>query len=108
MGILPVLLVIIAIASVVANYNKIAKQRLEDQKKRMEAKRNEKTDSVTEKSEKSYTPMSVGEPMLSRAPIQKNIVSARQTVKPRVSVKNMQNAVIMAEILNKPVSLREK
>lgn len=107
MGILPVLLVIIAIVSVVSNYNKIAKQRLEDQRKRMEKKQSAKKHPAAEKENIPYSPRSVPDPTLSQ-PILRKTAPVRETVKPRVSVKSMQNAVIMAEILNKPVSLRKK
>ncbi len=105
MGILPVLIIIIVIASVVSNYNKIAKQRMADEKKRAEKRQSKKNainaeGNVNRQARPTVTEMTFSEP------IQKVVASSRPS--PRVSAKEMQRAVITAEILNKPVSLREK
>ena len=105
MGMLPVLLVIVAIASVVMNYNKIARQRLQDEMKRAQRRRNAASNPAPAAEIKAARAIdSAPAPGMKKA----DIVREANTPKPRVSVKNMKNAVIMAEILNKPVSLREK
>lgn len=104
---LPILLVIIVIASVYANYNKIAKQRLEDERKRMEMRRSAKKtfEEAQSASVKAVAPVS---DRIAPQQSQRTAAPAGQTVRPRVSVKDMRSSVIMAEILNKPVSLRGK
>lgn len=105
MGILPVLFVIIAIATVLANYNKIAKQRLEDQKKRMEMRASaepadDRNEAIYKKPAKTTFAAS--------EPIERIHLNPAPKCAPGVSVKKMREAVILSEILDKPVSLREK
>lgn len=107
MGIVPVLFVIIVIASVAANYNKVAKQRLEDQRKRMQMRQNASNPPKTQEKAGFETRRSSIDVKLAE-PIQKTCMPLNQKARPAVSVKNMQSAVIMAEIINKPVSIREK
>lgn len=105
MGILPVLLVIVAIASVVMNYNKIAKQRLEDEMKRVQRRRNAAGN--PEPAAEARVAQGITNASAPRTEKESGLRETN-TPKPRVSVKDMKSAVIMAEILNKPVSLREK
>lgn len=107
MGILPVLLIIIVVGSIFANYNKIAKQRLEDHKKRMANRQNARNAVQAENNGNRPAQPTIRE-TVSSDPLRKASVSPVQPVKPRVSANDMKRAVITAEILNKPVSLREK
>jgi len=102
---LPVLLVIIAIASVVTNYNKIAKQRAADEMKRMQRRRSSANNAPpAAETRAAQTIVKTPEPKTEK----ESILREMNAPKPRVSVKDLKNTVIMAEILNKPVSLREK
>ena len=107
MGIVPVLFVIMVIASVVANYRKAAQQRILDEKRRLEKRK--KTDLSKDPREEVQirTQPSVQIPPYAPA-MKKKGADRAPSVKPNVSAKSMRNAVIMAEILNKPVSLRDK
>lgn len=107
MGILPVLLIIIVFASIFANYNKIAKQRLEDHKKRMASRQNAGNAVQADGNGSRPVRQAVRE-NASSEPAQKTLVAPVQPVKPAVSASDMKRAVVMAEILNKPVSMREK
>ena len=108
MGIMPVLVVIIVIASVVSNYKKIARQRLADQKKRIQMMKNASKPEETHKSAEFQTRRTQTDAAFTEPLTQTAMLSNNQKAKPGVSVKEMQKAVIMSEILNKPVSLREK
>ncbi len=112
MGILPVLFVVIAIVSIASNYKKAQEKRISDQKKRMETL---KAMRLKEKAseEKAAGDMPQKKPAaLHETPVAQAVERIKipdiRPVRSRVSAGDMRNAVIMAEILNKPVSLRDQ
>ena len=107
MGIMPVLFVIIVIASVLTNYRKAARQRILDEKRRLEKRKKTELAKDSKEEVRIRTQPSVQAPPFAPA-VKKTGVDRAPSVKPHVSLNRMRDAVIMAEILNKPVSLRDK
>lgn len=107
MGFMPVLLVIIVIAGVVSNYNKMARQRLEDEKKRAQ-KRAEKKQPENRPAPGPTYCAPTDENISFAQPIRRISMQPDRATAPRLSAKDLRSAVILSEILNKPVSLREK
>ncbi len=107
MGIVPVLFVIIVIASVVANYRKAAQQRILDEKRRLEKRKKMELAKNAKEEVQIRTQPSVQIPPYAPA-VKKKGADRAPSAKTHVSLNRMRDAVIMAEILNKPVSLRDK
>lgn len=107
MGIVPVLFVIMVIASVVANYRKAAQQRILDEKRRLEKRKKADLSKDPREEIQIRTQPSVQIPPYAPA-VKKKGADRAPSAKPHVSLNRMRDAVIMAEILNKPVSLRDK
>lgn len=104
---LPILLLIIAVASVFTNYKKAAEQRMQNEKKRMEKRKNANS-GLNPKQETRIQTQPAAAKVYDVKPVQKVSVQTASPAKPRVTARDMKSAVIMAEILNKPVSIREK
>ena len=107
MGALPVLFVVIAIVNIVLNYKKAADKRLEDQKKRIQMQKDARA-SAEAAQDVSHEGICVVHAPSKAEPIQKTVVTENKVSRSRVNAKDMQRAVIMSEILNKPVSLRKE
>ena len=107
MGILPVLFVVIVIVNIALNYKKAQEKRMQDMRKRMENKKNmsQNENAAEKKPQKSIT-FAPETPSIKTIQIAKT--PENKPVRSRVNVKDIKKAVIMAEILNKPVSLRDQ
>ena len=107
MGILPVLFVVIAIVNVALNYKKAQEKRMQDLRKRMEKKNTVpiKGNAAENKPQES---ISFAYETPAAQSVQRMKTPDNKPVRSRVNTDDMKKAVIMAEILNKPVSLRDQ
>ena len=107
MGIIPVLFVVIAIVSIASNYKKAQEKRISDQKKRMETLKAVQAKDKAAEAKKQGTAAVVREAPAMQTVKRTNPSDAR-LVATRVNAQEIRKAVIMSEILNKPVSLRDQ
>ena len=107
MGILPVLFVVIAIVSIASNYKKAQEKRISDQKKRMETLKAVRSKEKASEEKMDKKPAAMHE-MPAEQTTEKIKTPGTRPARSSVNVEDMRKAVIMAEILNKPVSLRDQ
>ncbi len=107
MGVIPVLFVVIAIVSIASNYKKAQEKRLSDQKKRMETLKAVRAKEKAAEEKPQGNPAVVRE-MPAMQTIKRTNPSDTRLVSSRVNAQEIRKAVIMSEILNKPVSLRDQ
>lgn len=108
MNFLPVLILIIAIASIFTNYKKAAEKRIEDEKKRRIMREASPKSPQDEPKRESVKAPAASAASFKTRPVQRAAAPGVHPHNARVSVKDMRKAVVMSEILSKPVSLREK